>query len=246
MTGPATPFETTAEHVRNHEAAAARRHTNHAGNGARELAPSDCPEAAHDTDEPTGDLRVAASLGGGNPGAAELRPGGTARQTASPVRVAPMTDEHADAVLAIYQAGLDTGNASFETTAPTWASWDAGHLAAYRFVALDQHGTVIDWIAATPVSSRCVYAGVLEHSIYVRPDRHGHGVGRALLATYIAATEAAGIWTLQTGIFPENTASLALHGHAGFRTVGRRERIGKHHGQWRDVILIERRTTLDA
>ena len=158
------------------------------------------------------------------------------------VRITPMTIEHAEQTLTIYQVGLDTGDASFETTAPTWDQWDTRHLPVHRFVACDRHGKVLGWIAASPVSSRCVYSGVLEHSIYVHPEHQGRGVGRVLLAAYIAATEAAGIWTLQTGIFPENTASLALHQHAGFRTVGRRDRIGQHHGQWRDVLLIEHRT----
>jgi L-amino acid N-acyltransferase YncA/precorrin-6B methylase 2 len=159
-------------------------------------------------------------------------------------RVAPMTAEHAEQVLAIYQSGLDTGNASFETTAPDWARWDSAHRAGQRFVALDADGDVIGWVAATPVSSRCVYAGVLEHSIYIRPDQHGRGIGRLLLDTYVTATEAAGVWTLQSGIFPENVGSLALHERAGFRVVGRRERLGRHHGIWRDVVLIERRSAL--
>ncbi|HWC82043.1 MAG TPA: GNAT family N-acetyltransferase [Pseudonocardiaceae bacterium] len=165
------------------------------------------------------------------------------RRKNDPVRVSPMTGTHADAVLAIYQAGLDTGNASFETTAPTWDRWHAAHAERHRFVALDDHEQVVGWIAAAPGSSRCVYTGVLEHSVYIHPDHRGRGIGRALLDTYIAATEAAGIWTLQTGIFPENLASLALHRQAGFRTTGRREHIGQHHGQWRDVILIERRSS---
>lgn len=157
-----------------------------------------------------------------------------------------MTADHAAGVLAVYQAGLDTGNASFETTAPPWPDWDRRHLAEHRFVALDPDGEVVGWVAASPVSSRRVYAGVLEHSVYVRPDHQGEGVGRALLTAYVTATEAAGIWTLQSGIFPENTASIALHHQLGFRTVGRRERIGQHHGRWRDVLLIERRSSRTA
>ncbi|HEY4459871.1 MAG TPA: GNAT family N-acetyltransferase [Pseudonocardiaceae bacterium] len=168
----------------------------------------------------------------------------TAARGRSTSRVVPMTDAHAERVLAIYQSGLDTGNASFETTAPDWARWDGAHRAGQRFVALDAAGEVVGWVAATPVSSRCVYAGVLEHSIYIRPDQHGRGIGRLLLDTYIAATEAAGVWTLQSGIFPENAGSLALHERAGFRVVGRRERVGQHHGTWRDVVLIERRSAL--
>ncbi len=163
--------------------------------------------------------------------------------TENQARVLPMTEEHASGVLAVYQQGLDSGNASFETAAPTWPRWDANHLAAHRFVAVDDRDEIIGWIAASPVSSRRVYAGVLEHSVYIRPDQQGRGVGRALLAVYIESTEAAGVWTLQSGIFPENQASLALHRRAGFRDVGRRERLGHHQGQWRDVILIERRTT---
>jgi L-amino acid N-acyltransferase YncA len=157
------------------------------------------------------------------------------------VEIAALTAEHAEPVLAIYQAGLDGGNASFETVAPSWQQWDADHLPAHRFVAIAD-GSVLGFVAASPVSGRCVYAGVLEHSVYVHPDQQGRGVGTALLDAYVAATEAAGIWTLQSGIFPENTASLALHQRAGFRVVGMRERIGQHHGVWRDVVLIERRS----
>ncbi|HJP75734.1 MAG TPA: GNAT family N-acetyltransferase [Pseudonocardiaceae bacterium] len=167
----------------------------------------------------------------------------TAMRGASAGQVVPMMAEHAEPVLAIYQSGLDTGNASFETVAPSWVEWDAVHQPEHRFVALDPAGAVRGWIAAVPVSSRCVYAGVLEHSVYVHPGHRGHGLGRLLLDTYIAATEAAGIWTLQSGIFPENVGSLALHERAGFRVVGLRERIGRHHGFWRDVILIERRSS---
>lgn len=174
--------------------------------------------------------------------AALIRAAKPLRQNRSTVVVGVMKSEHAEQVLAVYQAGLDTGNASFETIAPSWDQWDQAHLAAHRFVATDSTGAVLGWIAATPVSSRCVYAGVLEHSVYVHPDHHGRGIGTALLTTYIAATEAAGVWTLQSGVFPENTESLALHRNSGFRTVGTRERIGRHHGVWRDVVLIERRS----
>ncbi|MDX3101950.1 GNAT family N-acetyltransferase [Nonomuraea angiospora] len=158
------------------------------------------------------------------------------------LRIAAMTPDHADQVLAIYQLGMDEGHATFETRAPTWAQFDAAKLPAHRHVALDPAGQVLGWVAATAVSDRCAYAGVVEHSVYVHPDARGRGAGSALLGALIASTEAAGIWTVQSGIFPENTASLALHARAGFRVIGTRERIGRHHGVWRDVILIERRS----
>jgi L-amino acid N-acyltransferase YncA len=146
-------------------------------------------------------------------------------------------------VLAIYQAGIDEGNATFETSAPTWEKFEAGKLAAHRFVAL-AGSTVVGWIAVSPVSDRCAYAGVVEHSVYVHPQARGRGVGRSLIGALAASTEAAGIWTIQSGIFPENAASLAMHKSAGFRVVGTRERVGRHHGRWRDVVLIERRSRL--
>ncbi|WP_091672781.1 GNAT family N-acetyltransferase [Micromonospora auratinigra] len=156
--------------------------------------------------------------------------------------VREMTAGDAERVLAIYQAGLDTGQASFETVAPTWAAFDAGRAPAHRLVAVDAVGRVVGWAAVSPTSPRAVYAGVVEHSVYVDPATRGAGVGRLLLAGLIASTEAAGIWTVQSGVFPENTASLALHRRAGFRVVGTRERVGRHHGRWRDVVLVERRS----
>ncbi len=148
-------------------------------------------------------------------------------------------------MLAIYRAGIDTGDASFETAVPAWSDWDAGHLPDHRFVALEpEDGGVLGWVALSPVSGRCVYAGVAEESVYVRPDAAGRGVGTALLREVIASSERAGLWTLQTGIFPENTASLALHTGVGFRVVGTRERIGRHHGRWRDVVFLERRNAV--
>ncbi len=155
-----------------------------------------------------------------------------------------MLPEHAEQVLGIYQAGIDEGNATFETLAPGWEAFDKGRLPQHRFVALDDDGTVLGWVAASAVSDRCAYAGVVEHSVYVHPDARGRGVARALLDALVASTEAAGIWTIQSGIFPENTASLAVHARAGFRIIGTRERIGRHHGAWRDVILLERRSPL--
>jgi len=153
----------------------------------------------------------------------------------------PMTPGDWPAVRAIYQQGIATRNATFETAAPEWPEWDAGHLAEPRLVAHDG-GTVLGWAALTPVSKRAVYAGVADVSIYVADDARGRGVGRALLARLIAESERLGLWTLQAGIFPENQASLALHQGCGFRVVGRRERIGAMADRWRDVMLLERRS----
>ncbi|NED19853.1 N-acetyltransferase [Streptomyces sp. SID9913] len=156
--------------------------------------------------------------------------------------IVPLTAEHAEQVLAIYQAGIDEGNATFETSAPTWEAFDAAKLPEHRFAALDADGTMLGWIAASQVSDRCAYAGVVEHSAYVHPAARSRGVASALLKALVDSTEQAGIWTIQSGIFPENTASLAVHQRAGFRVTGRRERIGRHHGIWRDVVLVERRS----
>ncbi|WP_331623151.1 GNAT family N-acetyltransferase [Streptomyces sp.] len=158
------------------------------------------------------------------------------------MRIAALRSEHAVQVLAIYQLGIDEGNATFETTAPTWQAFDAAKLPEHRLVALDSGGRVLGWAAVVPVSDRCAYAGVVEHSVYVHPDARGQGVGAALLNALLTSTDAAGVWTVQSGVFPENTASLALHRRAGFRVVGTRERIGRHHGRWRDVVLVERRS----
>lgn len=154
-----------------------------------------------------------------------------------------MTEAHAAAVLAIYQAGIDEGDATFETQAPAWPEFTAARLAGHRYVARTG-ADVLGWVAVSPVSGRCVYAGVVEHSVYVHPAARGQGAGRHLLDTLITSTEAAGIWTIQSGIFPENTASVALHHAVGFRDVGIRERIGQHYGRWRDVLLLERRSPL--
>ncbi|MFJ9790645.1 GNAT family N-acetyltransferase [Streptomyces globosus] len=162
----------------------------------------------------------------------------------SRVRIAALLPEHAEQVLAVYQAGIDEGDATFETRAPDWTAFDKAKLPGHRFVALDGDGRVLGWVAASAVSDRCAYAGVVEHSVYVHPEARGRGVARALLDALIASTEAGGIWTIQSGIFPENTASLALHERAGFRVIGTRERIGRLHGVWRDVVLVERRSPL--
>jgi L-amino acid N-acyltransferase YncA len=156
--------------------------------------------------------------------------------------IRPMRPEDAGQVLAIYQQGLDTGEAGFETAAPSWDKFDAAKLDRYRFVATGPDDGVLGWIAASSVSDRCCYAGVVEHSVYISPDARGRGVGAALLNTFIDATEADDIWTIQSGIFPENVPSLRLHAKAGFRTVGVRERLGRLNGRWRDVVLLERRS----
>jgi L-amino acid N-acyltransferase YncA len=158
--------------------------------------------------------------------------------------IRPMTPDDAEAVLAIYQAGLDGGNASFETAAPSWDAFDASKLPGHRHVAIDGD-TVLGWIAISAVSARPVYAGVVEHSVYVRAEDRGRGIGRALLDALIGSTEAAGIWTIQSAIFPENQASLALHFAVGFRPIGVREKVARHPAQgnrWRDTVLIERRS----
>ncbi|MBN6054819.1 arsenite methyltransferase, partial [Nonomuraea sp. RK-328] len=163
------------------------------------------------------------------------------------LEIRPMRDGDAEQVLAIYQAGLDSGQASFETVAPSWEGFTAGKLPHLRYVAADtETGEVVGWVAASAVSARPVYAGVVEHSVYVHPGCQAHGIGRALLTALIAASEDAGVWTIQSGIFPENTASLVLHQALGFRVVGTRERVGCHRGVWRDVLMVERRSTAVA
>ena len=143
----------------------------------------------------------------------------------------------------IYEEGIASGHGTFESRAPDWESWDRAHRAAPRLVARE-NGRVRGWAALSPVSARPVYAGVAEVSIYVAASERGRGVGRALLAELVARSEQAGLWTLQAGIFPENAASLRLHASCGFRVVGRRERLGRHDdGRWRDVLLLERRSS---
>ncbi|GAA5207196.1 GNAT family N-acetyltransferase [Microbacterium kyungheense] len=158
--------------------------------------------------------------------------------------------ERADwpAVERIYAQGIEDGEATFEVATPTWSAFDAGKLPALRFVAVAKDGAVCGWVAASPVSSRPAYRGVVEHSVYVDRAARGRGIGQLLLGAFIAAAEDAGVWTIQSSIFPENAASLRLHQAAGFRVVGRRERIaragvGPHAGTWRDTILIERRSS---
>jgi phosphinothricin acetyltransferase len=159
------------------------------------------------------------------------------------MRIEPMQPADWPQIRAIYREGIATGNATFEADAPDWETWDSSHMSVARLVARGDDGEILGWAALTPVSGRCVYAGVGDLSVYVAAAARGGGVGRALLQALIDAAERAGLWTLQAGIFPENEASLALHRGCGFRDVGRRERIGKMNGVWRDVLLLERRSS---
>lgn len=154
--------------------------------------------------------------------------------------VRPLLPSDWPAVAAIFAEGIATGDATFERTMPTWSDWDARHLPEHRLVA-EIDGEVAGWIAVVPYSSRAVYRGVGEESVYVAERARGSGVGNALLSTLIASARDGGLWTLQAGVFPENEASLALHRAHGFREVGRRERIGELAGLWRDVVLLELR-----
>ncbi|MBM7774881.1 L-amino acid N-acyltransferase YncA/DNA-binding transcriptional ArsR family regulator [Actinokineospora baliensis] len=161
------------------------------------------------------------------------------------VTVRPMTDADWPDVRRIYTEGIATGNATFETETPTRRTLDTKWLPDHRWTAV-RDGVVAGWAAATPVSTRDCYAGVAETSVYVAESHRGQGVGKALLHKQVTAADEAGIWTLQTSIFPENRASISLHHSAGFRTVGVRERIAQHHGTWRDTVLLERRSQTTA
>jgi phosphinothricin acetyltransferase len=157
------------------------------------------------------------------------------------VEVRAMTAEDWPAVEAIYAEGIATGHATFETTTPSWDEFDRGRHRDHRFVAVED-GDVLGWAALSPTSSRPCYAGVAEHSVYVASATRGRGVGRVLMEALLESADAGGIWTVQTSIFPENEASLALHERVGFRVVGRRERIAQLDGAWRDTLLLERRS----
>ena len=144
-------------------------------------------------------------------------------------------------VEAIYADGIATGDATFETRTPSWEEFNAGRLPGHRVVAVEG-GRIIGWAALSPTSARECYAGVVEHSVYVDRDHRGQGVGRRLMESLVASADAAGLWTIQTNVFPENAASLSLHERLGFRVVGRRERIARRDGVWRDTVLLERRS----
>lgn len=158
----------------------------------------------------------------------------------SPIRTMTATDW--PVVKAIYEEGIATGHATFETQAPEWEGWDGKFLQDCRLVA-EMNGEVVGWAALGPVSDRCVYGGVAEVAVYVASLVQGRGVGTTLLDALVRASEEAGLWTLQAGIFPENVGSVRIHEKCGFRTVGKRERLGKMGDRWRDVLLMERRST---
>jgi phosphinothricin acetyltransferase len=162
--------------------------------------------------------------------------------------IRPLCNEDGAAVLAIYDQGIATGHATFQASVPSWEDWCRGHLDEPRLVA-EEEGWILGWAALSPVSGRCVYGGVAEVSLYVAAEARGRGIGARLMAALVAAAEAAEIWTLQAGIFPENVASLELHKRHGFRVVGTRERLGRMThgplaGAWRDVVLMERRSAV--
>ena len=168
------------------------------------------------------------------------------------LEIGPLRPSDWAAVRRIFLEGIATGHATFETEAPDWETWDRAHRPDCRLLARDAEAVsspkspfvVLGWAALSRVSQRRAYEGVAEVSVYVAASARGRGVGRALLDELVRASEAAGVWTLQAGIFPENAASLAIHEACGFRRVGERERIGRLHGVWRDTVLLERRSAV--
>lgn len=162
----------------------------------------------------------------------------------NPLRIVNMLPEHWSSVCAIYQQGLDSNLATFQTEVPSYDEWHKSHLDDLRYVAIDSSQTVLGWVAVSSVSSREVYQGVLEHSLYIANDAKSQGVGQSLLSHLITQSEAKGYWTLMASIFPENSASIRVHEKLGFRKIGYREKIAKHHGQWRDTWLYERRSKM--
>jgi phosphinothricin acetyltransferase len=167
---------------------------------------------------------------------------GEPSESSTCVTIDAMRPDDWPAVSAIYAEGIATGNATFETRVPDWDQWNATRLPDCRFVARDESGRVLGWAALNRVSRKSFLAGVAEVSVYVAEAVRGRGIGRRLLEQLIAASEEAGTWTLQAAVFPENESTIRLHRNAGFRIVGRRERIGMHEGRWRDTLLLERRS----
>ena len=158
-------------------------------------------------------------------------------------RIEPMKPSDWPGVSTVYGEGIATGHATFETVVPPWEQWNAAHLPHCRLVARNEEKRVLGWAALSPVSERCVYGGVAEVSVYAAEEHRGQGIGLALLEALVVESERNGLWTLQAGIFPENVSSVALHRKAGFREVGRRERLGRMRGRWRDIVLMERRSS---
>jgi phosphinothricin acetyltransferase len=157
------------------------------------------------------------------------------------MEITKMLPHHWEDVKRIYEEGITTGNATFQTAAPGWEEWNSSHLQTCRLVAVEKD-KLLGWVALTPVSGRCVYAGVAEVSVYVAQSARGKGVGKQLLQSVINESEPHNLWTLQAGVFPENISSIKIHEACGFKVIGRRERIGKMNGVWRDTILLERRS----
>lgn len=159
------------------------------------------------------------------------------------MQIIEMLPQHWEAVKKIYEEGIATGNATFQASAPDWNEWNNAHLQTCRLVATE-NGEILGWAALTPVSGRCVYAGVAEVSVYVAANARGKAVGKKLLHALIEESEKNNLWTLQAGIFPENIASIKIHEANGFRVIGKREKIGKMKDKWRDTILFERRSNV--
>lgn len=159
------------------------------------------------------------------------------------VTIKPMLQQHWEQVKQIYESGIATGVATFETTAPSWEKWNDGHLTFARLVAIENN-KIAGWAALSPVSSRCVYGGVAEVSVYVADSSKGQGIGKLLLQNLITESETNNIWTLQAGIFTDNVVSVKLHEKVGFRVIGHRERIGKLHNNWKDNFILERRSKI--
>jgi phosphinothricin acetyltransferase len=157
------------------------------------------------------------------------------------LRIRELDEEDWPVVAAIFEEGIATGLATFETAAPAWPAWDDSHLPGKLRLVAEEDGEVVGFAALSPVSRRGAYRGVVENSVYVSERARGRGLGSALLNELVRRSEEAGIWTIQTSIFPENLPSLVVHMRAGFRVVGRRERIGQLNGEWRDTLLLERR-----
>ncbi|NOT77187.1 MAG: N-acetyltransferase [Cyclobacteriaceae bacterium] len=158
------------------------------------------------------------------------------------MKIISMQPEHWDQVKTIYEQGIATGHATFQTSAPEWDEWNESHLAKGRLIAIDENSNVLGWAALTPVSGRCVYAGVAEVSVYLSESARGKGIGKTLLAELIGTSERDGFWTLQAGVLRENISSIKIHEACGFHIVGVRERLGQLKGTWRDVVLLERRS----